>query len=86
MFSSSNIYKLFKPEQEPNLITDYEMIIDGTAVTANSHKGVILVNVLSSKAVTSKYNDTTKLNHEAKTDVYSISQSSDIETKNKIEI
>ena len=64
MFSSSNIYKLFKPEQEPELITSYEVIIGGTALTANFHKGMILVNVISSKAVTSQYNDLTKLNHD----------------------
>ena len=86
MFSSSNIYKLFKPEQEPNLITAYEVIIGGTALTANFHKGVILVNVLSSKAVTSQYNDITKLNHDDETDIYSINQSSHIETKYQIDI
>lgn len=86
MFSSSNIYKLFKPEQEPNLITDYEVIIGGTALTANFHKGVILINVLSSKAVTSQYNDITKLNHDDETDIYSIKQSSYIETKYQIDI
>ena len=86
MFSSSNIYKLFKPENEPNLITAYEVIIGGTALTANFHKGVILVNVLSSKAVTSQYNDITKLNHDSEMDIYSISQSSYIETKYQIDI
>ena len=86
MFSSSNIYKLFKPEQEPELITAYEVIIGGTALTANFHKGVILVNVLSSKAITSQYNDIKNINHDIEMDIYSISQSSYIETKYQIDI
>ncbi|MDD5786027.1 hypothetical protein [Campylobacter lanienae] len=86
MFSSSNIYKLFKPEQEPNLITDYEVIIGGTALTANFHKGIILVNVLNSRAVTSQYNDIKNINHDDEMDIYSISQSSYIETKYQIDI
>ena len=75
MFSSSNIYKLFKPENEPELITAYEVIIGGTALTANFHKGVILVNVLSSKAVTSQYNDITLLINDDETDIYSLCHS-----------
>lgn len=86
MFSSSNIYKLFKPEQEPNLITAYEVIIGGTALTANFHNGVILVNVLNSKAVTSQYNDIKNINHDDETGIYSIKQSSYIETKYQIDI
>lgn len=86
MFSSSNIYKLFKPENEPDLITAYEVIIGGTALTANFHKGVILVNVLNSKAITSQYNDLQGLEYNADSDTYSIKQSSYIENTYQIDI
>ena len=86
MFSSSNIYKLFKPENEPDLITAYEVIIGGTALTANFHKGVILVNVLSSKAITSQYNDIKNINHDDETNIYTIKQSSYIENTYQIDI
>lgn len=86
MFSSANIYKLFKPESNAELITSYEVIIGGTALSANFHKGVILVNVLSSKAITSQYNDITRLNHDAEAGSYSIKQSSYIETRYQVDI
>lgn len=86
MFSSANIYKLFKPESNAELITSYEVIIGGVALSANFHKGVILVNALNSKAITSQYNDITRLNHDGEAGVYSIKQSSYIETKYQVDI
>ena len=86
MFSSANIYKLFKPDEEPELITSYEVIIGGTALTANFHKGVILVNAINSKAITSQYNDLTNINHDAEKGIYSIWQSSYIETRYQVDI
>ena len=86
MFSTSYIYKLFKPEQNPNLITSYEVVIGGTILPAKLKTGVILVTPLFSKAVTSQYNDLQSLEHNIETDTYSIKQSSYIENTYQIDI
>lgn len=57
MFSSANLYNLFKPEKNPDLITDYDVIIGGTLLTANFDKGAIILNLISSNNVTSQYKD-----------------------------
>ena len=63
MFSSSHIYGLFKPEQIPDLITSYEVVIGGTILPAKLKKGVILVTPLFSKVITSQYNDLQNLEY-----------------------
>lgn len=86
MFSTSYIYKLFKPEQNPNLITSYEIVIGGTILPAKLKSGVILVTPLFSKAVTSQYNDLKSLKYDDETDTYSINQSSYIENTYQLDI
>lgn len=86
MFSSSYIYGLFKPEQNPNLITSYEVVIGGTILPAKLKTGVILVTPLFSKPVTSQYNDLESLEYDTETDTYSIKQSSYIENTYQLDI
>lgn len=86
MFSSSYIYGLFKPENNPELITSYEVVIGGTILPAKLKSGVILVTPLFSKAVTSQYNDLQSLEYNAETDTYAIKQSSYIENTYQLDI
>ena len=86
MFSSSYIYGLFKPEQNRDLITSYEVVIGGTILPAKLKSGVILVTPLFSKAVTSQYNDLQSLKYDDETDTYSINQSSYIENTYQLDI
>ena len=86
MFSSSYIYKLFKPEANQDLITAYEVIIGGTILPAKLKNGVILVTPLFSKPVTSQYNDLESLEYDTGGDTYSIRQSSYIENTYQIDI
>lgn len=86
MFSSSHIYGLFKPEQTPDLITSYEVVIGGTILPAKLKKGVILVTPLFSKAITSQYNDLQSLEYNAESDTYSINQSSYIENTYQVDL
>lgn len=86
MFSTSYIYKLFKPETNPNLITSYEVVIGGTILPAKLKSGVILVTPLFSKAVTSQYNDLQSLEYDGESDTYSIKQSSYIENTYQVDI
>lgn len=86
MFSSSYIYGLFKPENNQDLITSYEVVIGGTILPAKLKSGVILVTPLFSKAVTSQYNDLQSLEYDDETDTYSINQSSYIENTYQLDI
>lgn len=86
MFSSSYIYKLFKPENNPDLITSYEVVIGGTILPTKLKSGVILVTPLFSKAITSQYNDLQSLEYDDMSDTYSINQSSYIESTYQIDI
>ena len=52
MFSSENLYNLFKPLNNENLITEYEVIIGGTLLTANLDKGALIVNLINSQNIT----------------------------------
>lgn len=86
MFSSSHIYGLFKPEQMPDLITSYEVVIGGTILPAKLKKGVILVTPFFSKAITSQYNDLQSLEYNAESGTYSIKQSSYIENTYQVDL
>lgn len=57
MFSSANLYNLFKPCNNPNLITDYNVIIGGTLLTADLDKGAIILNLVSNENITSQEKD-----------------------------
>ncbi|TLD85792.1 hypothetical protein [Helicobacter sp. MIT 05-5294] len=53
MFSSENLYQLLKPKDNQDLITNYEVVIGGGGISANFNKGVIILNFLQSKPVSS---------------------------------
>ncbi|HDZ5042718.1 TPA: hypothetical protein RTG66_001555 [Campylobacter jejuni] len=61
MFSTENLYRLFKPLNNENLITDYEVIIGGTNLPANLVKGSIILTPLSSVNASSQYKDFSKI-------------------------
>lgn len=54
MFSTENLYNLLKPKSNPSLITPYEVIIGGTALTANLDNGAIIITPISSIPITSQ--------------------------------
>lgn len=53
MFNSEHLYNLFKPKQNPDLITKYNVIIGGGGIAADFNQGVIVLNLLNSFAVSS---------------------------------
>ncbi|ALW15612.1 hypothetical protein [Campylobacter jejuni] len=57
MFSTENLYRLFKPLNNENLITNYEVIIGGTNLPANLVKGSIILTPLLSENLSSQYKD-----------------------------
>lgn len=57
MFSSANLYNLFKPKDKEDLITSYDVVVGGTLLTANLDKGCIVLNLINSENVTSQYKD-----------------------------
>lgn len=61
MFDSSKIYKMLKPDSNPNLITTYPVIIGGTTAVPDLANGVIIVYPLSPKPVTSQSKDMVNL-------------------------
>ncbi|WP_291952725.1 hypothetical protein [Campylobacter sp.] len=61
MFSSENLFKLFKPLNNENLITNYDVIIGGTNLTANLEKGSIVLTPILSEVVTSQFKDYKKI-------------------------
>lgn len=54
MFSTENLYNLLKPKDNPALITNFEVIIGGTALTANLDKGAIIITPISSVPISSQ--------------------------------
>lgn len=56
-FNSSNLYNLFKPKNNPDLITSFEVIVGGTALTADLNKGAIVLNLVSSTPITLQFKD-----------------------------
>ena len=57
MFSTQDLYKLFKPESDENLITKYQVIIGGTIMPADLDNGTLIISPISSEVVTSQYKD-----------------------------
>ena len=53
MFNSEHLYNLFKPKENPNLITNFNVIIGGGGISADFNKGVIVLNLLQSRPVSS---------------------------------
>lgn len=57
MFSTENLYRLFKPLNNENLITSYEVIIGGTTLPADLEKGSVIITPLFSETISSQYKD-----------------------------
>lgn len=55
MFNSENIYNMFKPTSNPNLITSYDVYVGGTMLPTNYSKGAIIIYTLNSSDQTSQY-------------------------------
>lgn len=49
MFTIDNLYNLIKPEDNPNRVTDYDLIIGSTSSYGDESKGLIIINTLSTK-------------------------------------
>lgn len=86
MFSTSDIYKMIKPEKSPDLITSYEVVIGGTLLPAQLKKGVVLVSVINSRPITSQYDDLQDIVYDEQSDVYLIKQGSYLQTTYQIDI
>lgn len=57
MFSTEHLYNLFKPHDNSSLITEYEVVIGGTNLTANLDKGAIVLTPLFSNVMGSQFKD-----------------------------
>ena len=53
MFNSENLYQLLKPKANPNLITSFNVVIGGGGISADFNKGVVVLNLLQSRPVSS---------------------------------
>ena len=60
MFSSENLYKMFKPDSNPTLITNYDIYIGGTTLPIDYSKGAIMIYNLNAIDVTSQFKDMLK--------------------------
>lgn len=57
MFSSADLYEIFKPQSDESLITDYSVVIGGTNLPADLERGAIILTPLSSKKATAHFKD-----------------------------
>lgn len=57
MFNSENLYNLFKPKGNENLITNYQVVIGGTNLPADLENGSIILSPLLSETLGSQYKD-----------------------------
>lgn len=60
MFSTENLYKMFKPDSNPTLITNYDIYIGGTTLPIDYSKGAIMIYNLNAIDVTSQFKDMLK--------------------------
>lgn len=86
MFSSENLYQIFKPFQNENLITKYDVVIGGTNLTADLNKGCIILTPISSVPLTSSYKTYAHLNRIEDLDLYEIKEDSFIKNTYQIDI
>lgn len=54
MFDSSKIYKMLKPDSNPDLITSLPVFIGGTTAVPDLINGAIIVHLINNKPVTSQ--------------------------------
>ena len=62
MFDSSKIYKMLKPESNPNLITNLPVFIGGTTAVTDLINGAIIVHLINNKPITSQYKNMQDIN------------------------
>ena len=62
MFDSSKIYKMLKPESNPNLITSLPVFIGGTTAVPDLINGAIIVHLINNKPITSQYKNMQDIN------------------------
>ena len=62
MFDSSKIYKMLKPDSNPDLITKLPVFIGGTTAVPDLINGAIIVHLINNKPVTSQYKNMQDIN------------------------
>ena len=64
MFDTSKIYKMLKPDSNPDLITKLPVFIGGTTAVPDLINGAIIVHLINNKPVTSQYKNMQDINLE----------------------
>ena len=85
MFDSSKIYKLLKPDSNPDLITTLPVIIGGTTAVPDLISGAVIVHLINATPTTSQYKDMhfdTELKKESGSSLYEITYQIDIYKQN----
>lgn len=62
MFDSSKIYKMLKPDSNPDLITTLPVFIGGTTAVPDLINGAIIVHLINNKPITSQYKNMQDIN------------------------
>lgn len=62
MFDSSKIYKMLKPDSNPDLITSLPVFIGGTTAVPDLIGGAIIVHLINNKPITSQYKNMQDIN------------------------
>ncbi len=62
MFDSSKIYKMLKPDSNPDLITSLPVFIGGTTAVPDLINGAIIVHLINNKPITSQYKNMQDIN------------------------
>ena len=85
MFDSSKIYKLLKPDSNPDLITTLPVIIGGTTAVPDLISGAVIVHLINATPTTSQHKDMnfdTELKKESGSSLYEITYQIDIYKQN----
>src|SRR5574344_378264 len=62
MFDSSKLYKMLKPDSNPDLITSLPVFIAGTTAVPDLINGAIIVHLINNKPITSQYKNMQDIN------------------------
>lgn len=62
MFDSSKIYKMLKPDSNPDLITSLPVFIGGTTAVPDLINGAVIVHLINNKPITSQYKNMQDVN------------------------
>lgn len=62
MFDSSKLYKMLKPDSNPDLITSLPVFIGGTTAVPDLINGAIIVHLINNKPITSQYKNMQDIN------------------------